>query len=126
MLAFFSVAESQETGAAGVLDRAPVIAAATEIMTKARFCTLITLGEDGHPQARVVDPFSPEAGMVLWIGINPVTRKVREIRKNPRVTVGYLNPDGSGHVTLLGSAEVDTDSAEKQRHYQEGLGISLQ
>ncbi|MGE5717962.1 MAG: hypothetical protein ACM369_15030 [Acidobacteriota bacterium] len=36
-------------------DRAVVLKAAREIAQKARYATFITIGEDGQPQARIVD-----------------------------------------------------------------------
>lgn len=35
------------------LDRLQVIAAASDVMKQAHYCTLVTIGEDGQPQARV-------------------------------------------------------------------------
>jgi PPOX class probable F420-dependent enzyme len=95
-----------------VPDRGAIVAAAQTIATKARFCTLVTVGDEGHPQARIVDPFPPEGEMTIWIATNPVTRKVREVRKDPRVTLVWFDPSGPGYVTLLGTAEVVTDPAE--------------
>jgi general stress protein 26 len=100
-------------------ERAKIVAAAEEIMKKARFCGLVTLGRDGHPQARVVDPFEPERDLTVWIATNPITRKVDEIRADPRVTLYYFDPSGPGYVTLLARAELVTDSAEKARHWKE-------
>jgi hypothetical protein len=40
--------------------RADIIAAARDVIEKAHYCTFVTIGEDGHPQARLVDPLAPE------------------------------------------------------------------
>jgi general stress protein 26 len=100
------------------LERSNVIAAARKLMEKARMCALITIGENGQPQARVVDPFLPEDDMSVWIGTNSRTRKLTQIRKERRVTLFYLDPSQSGYVTLLGTAEVITDSTEKEKHWK--------
>ncbi len=100
-------------------DRAKVLAAARDIMDKARFCTMITVGEDGQPHARVVDPFVPEQDMTVWIGTNPLTRKVAETRKNGRVTLLYFDEATSRFVTLLARGEVVADSAAKAAHWKE-------
>lgn len=100
-------------------DRAKVLAAAREIIDKARYCTLITVGEDGQPQARIVDPFPPDGDMTIWIGTNPLTRKVAQIRKAPRVTLLYFDTTGMRFVTLLARAEVVTDPAEKAKRWKE-------
>ncbi len=99
--------------------RAAVIAAATDIIQKARYCTFITIGEDGQPQARIVDPLAPDAGMTMWMATNPLTRKVSQVRRNPRVTLSCFDGASSSYVTLLGRAAVVTDAAEKQRHWKD-------
>jgi general stress protein 26 len=100
-------------------DRAKVLAAARDIMDKARYCTMVTIAEDGQPQARVVDPFAPEQDMTVWIGTNPLTRKVADIRKNPRVTLLYYDTTRMSFVTLLGRAEIVTAADEKAKHWKE-------
>lgn len=100
-------------------DRSAVIAAARDVMSKARYCSLVTLGDDGHPQARVVDPFSPDEAMTVWIGTRPATRKVAQIAKDPRVTLICFDPGSQGYVTLLGRAEVVSDPVEKERRWKD-------
>jgi general stress protein 26 len=98
--------------------RTQVVAAARAIMQEARYCTLITLGPGGQPQARIVDPFLPDSDLTIWIATNPVTRKVEEIRRDPRVTLLYFNPATQEYVTVLGSAALDTDSLHKAAHWK--------
>jgi PPOX class probable F420-dependent enzyme len=99
-------------------ERPTVLKAARELMVKARYCALVTIGEDGHPQARAIDAFAPEDDMTVWIATNPVTRKVTEVKRDPRVTLYYYEPGGPGYVTLLGKAAVVTDPAEKAKRWK--------
>jgi general stress protein 26 len=108
-----------QTPPAQTPDRLKVVAAAVEVMEKARFCALVTIGRDGHPQARVVDPFPPERDLTVWIATNPITRKVEQIRADPRVTLSYFDPSGPGYVTLLARAELVADPAEKAKRWKE-------
>jgi general stress protein 26 len=100
-------------------DRAAIVKAAREVMLKARYCALITIGPGGQPQARPVDPFAPEEDLTVWIATNPVTRKVKEIRDDARVTLMYLDPAGDGYVTLIGKATLVGDPAEKARLWKD-------
>lgn len=102
-----------------VPDRDRVLTAAREVMAAARYATLVTIGEDGQPEARIVDPFPPEDGLVIWIGTNPLTRKVRQIEGDPRVTLLYFDATGLSYVTLVGRAEPVTDPDVKRRHWKE-------
>ncbi len=100
-------------------ERAAVLQAAREVMEAARYCALITIGPDGHPQARTVDAFAPENDLTVWIGTNRVTRKVGEIRADPRVTLYYFDAGPMNYVTLLGTAEVIDDPAVKAKYWKE-------
>lgn len=97
----------------GTPQRAQVMAAARDVMETARYSTLIAMGDNGQPQARIVDPFVPDSDFAIWIATNPLTRKVTEIRRDPRVTLLYFNRAAAEYVTVLGTATLVADSAEK-------------
>jgi general stress protein 26 len=99
-------------------DRARILSAAREVMKKARYASLVTLAADGQPQARIIDPADPEPDLTVWIATNPATRKVGELRANPRATLFYFDRATGSYVTLLGSATLVTEPAEKARHWQ--------
>jgi general stress protein 26 len=99
--------------------RARIVAAATEVMRAARFCTLVTIDGDGQPRARVMEPFAPEAGMTVWMATNAATRKVSQIRGNPRVTLIYFDQAHNAWVTLAGNASLVTDAAEKAKRWKD-------
>ena len=71
---------------------------AREIMTAASTCALITIDEEGQPRVRAMDPFLPESDFTVWFGTNPKSRKVNQIKKNPKVTLYYLDSDATGYV----------------------------
>ena len=60
-------------------------------MQKAVYCTFITIGEDGQPQARIVDPTLPDSNLTIWIGTNSLTRKVNHIRRDPQGHVAVFS-----------------------------------
>ncbi len=99
--------------------RTKVLAVAREIMEQAHHCALITLGGDGQPQARAMDPFPPAEDMTVWLATSSATRKVAQLRANSRVTLFYFDPKSQGYVTLLGRAELVRDPAEKAAHWKE-------
>lgn len=105
---------------AAATDRATVESAARELIAGARYGTLITLGPDGHPQARTVENLPPESDFTVWFATNPRTRKVDEIRRDPRVTLHWFDPGRLGYVALVGTAAFVTDSAERARRWQPG------
>ncbi len=108
---------AQETSASETQarHRERVLEVARQIMTGARYCTLVTIGEAGQPQARVVDPLEPGADFSVYVATNPVSRKVGEIRKDPRVTLLYFDPARSAYVTLIGRAAEATEAEKAKR-----------
>jgi len=114
-----AVAAQAQTPKPAAPDRPVLLKAARELMEKARFCALVTNDGGGYPQARAIDAFAPEADLTVWIATNPVTRKVAEVKKDPRVTLYYYEPAGPGYVTLQGRAAVVVDPAEKARRWKE-------
>jgi general stress protein 26 len=106
-------------------DRQPAIptpaqirAAAADVMNAARYCTLVTIGDNGQPQARIVDPLVNANSSSIWIATNPLSRKVGEIKRNARVTLLFFNATASEYVTVLGKATLVTDSAQKASHWK--------
>lgn len=99
--------------------RADIIAAARSVIDKARFGTLVTLGEKGEPRARIVDPFAPDSSFVVWVATNPATRKVNEVQHDGRVVMLWFEPGNPGYVSLSGEAVTVSDRAAKDAHWKE-------
>ena len=96
-----------------------LISAAREIMDSTRWCALVTLDESGHPQVRTMDPFPPQEDMVVWLGTNSQSRKVKEIRNDSRVTLYYEDSDGAGYVVIKGHAYLVDDNEKKMQYWKE-------
>ena len=112
--------------AACVLDAQPaapprdaVLKAAREVIASVRYATLSTMDDlSGYPQARVVDPFAPESDFTIWIGTNAETRKVQQVRLNPRVALLYFDSAKQHYVSITGVASIVRDAAEKSRRFK--------
>ena len=99
------------------VDRERAQAAAFDVMKAARYGTLVTLGADGHPQARIVDPLLG-ADRTIWIATNPLTRKVGEIRRDARVTLLFFNAAANEYVTVHGRASAAADAATRAARWK--------
>jgi general stress protein 26 len=99
--------------------RTRVIAVARQVMTAARYCTFVTLGANNQPQARVVDPIEPDAALNVYVATNPRSRKVAELRLDPRVTLLYFDPAREAYVTLIGRAEEVAGPGKAEHHKKE-------
>ena len=96
-----------------------LINAAREIMTSVNTCALITIDYEGSPRVRVMDPFLPENDFTVWFGTNSKSRKVDQIKNNPKVTLYYLDSDESGYVTIHGIAQIVNDKLEKEKRWKD-------
>jgi len=98
------------------LSRAELIAAAREIIAGQTYCALITQDEEGRSQVRTMNPFPPEEDMTVWIATSTLTRKVQQMRRDPRVTLYYANHgQATGYVAMVGKAELVDDKAEMMK-----------
>lgn len=95
-----------------------LIEAAIEIISAAGTCALITVDEEGVPRVRAMDPFAPEENLTIWFGTNSRSRKVDQIKKNPGVTLYYLDSDASGYVIVQGVARLVNDPKEKEKRWK--------
>lgn len=119
LLVFLPSPAPAQATAAPPPSRSDILAASRDVMQKARYCTLVTIGEDGHPQARIVDPLGPDGSFTTWIATNPLTRKVAQIQRDARVTLLCFDAATSSYVTVLGKAAIVTDAAEKTQRWKE-------
>ncbi|MGE3540453.1 MAG: pyridoxamine 5'-phosphate oxidase family protein [Candidatus Tectimicrobiota bacterium] len=102
-----------------MLTSAAVLAVIRETLAQVEFCFLITLGVSGQANARLMQPFAPEADLSLWLGTSPASRKVLDIRREPRVTLAFHQAPVPAYVTCQGTAEIVADLATRQRYWRE-------
>ncbi len=98
------------------VSREHLLAVARTIIDSAGCRTLITVDENGEPQARAMSPFPPEENMVIWLGTSPRSRKVKQIKNNPSVMVYYYDTKGLSYVSVAGQARI-VDDPDKKTHY---------
>ena len=92
--------------------------AAREIMIAAKTCALITLDHEGRPRVRAMDPLHPESDFTIWFGTNPKSRKVEQLKEDPRVTLYYVENDHSGYVMIHGTAQIVNNQKEKEKRWK--------
>jgi general stress protein 26 len=95
-----------------------LLLAAREIMTSAETCALITLDQEGRARVRTMDPFDPEEDFTVWFGTNSNSRKVDQIKNDPRVSLYYLGNEAAGYVMVHGTAYLVDDKEEKENRWK--------
>ena len=92
-------------------------AAARSIVNAAAYATFVTIDKRGQPQTRTVHPVAPDSDFVVWFATNPRTRKVQQLRTNPRAALHYFDRERLSYVAITGRAYVVTDRATKRAHW---------
>jgi len=98
--------------------RTKFISVAKEIMTSAGICALTSLDQDGLPRVRPMDAFLPESDMTVWFGTNAHSRKVKQIKEDPRVSLYYFDRNSGSYVLIQGRAELVDDPREKEKRWK--------
>lgn len=97
-----------------IADDAEILQLAREVIEKVRYGALITVGQSGQPRSRIVDAFEPDKDFVIYVATKPNTRKVEQIKSNPRATLFYFDAEGRNYVSVMGKATLVDDLATKQ------------
>jgi len=90
------------------------------VIKSAYYTTLITLDKDNQPKARIVEPFLPKENYVIWIGTNPKSRKVNQLKNNSKTTLHYFDKNKLAYVSLMGNAFLVNDDETKQKIWKTG------
>jgi general stress protein 26 len=116
-------ANSQNTGRQ--IPRDTLISAALDIIKSTNYCALTTLDETGQPQMRTMNPFPMKDQIEIWFASNRNSRKISEIKKDPRVSVYWADhTNATGYVSINGKATIIDDKElliKKKRAYWEGI-----
>jgi general stress protein 26 len=106
-------------------NRDTIILAAHEIISETTYCGLVTIDSLGQPQIRTMNPFPVKDDFVIWFATARTSRKVKEIKKNPKVCVYFANHlTAKGYVNINGSASVIDDRdllIKMKRDYWNGI-----
>lgn len=92
-----------------------LLAAAKDTVVRTKNCWLATIGAAGAPNARIVSRIpgvEPDPDWTIWFLTSDSSRKVAEIRADPRVTMGFQLDIDSAYAVLAGCAEIVGARAE--------------
>jgi general stress protein 26 len=107
---FILTAIPRDIQAQSPVNRDTILVAAKEIIMETVYCALVTIDSTGQPQVRTMNPFPANDELITWFATSRYSRKVREIRRNPKVCVYYADHmTAKGYVNITGTAEVIDD-----------------
>lgn len=107
------------------VSRDTLIIATHEIISETTYCGLVTVDSSGQPQIRTMNPFPVKDDLIIWFATSRTSRKVREIKDNPKVCVYFANHlTAKGYVNITGSASVIDNKEllmQMKREYWNGI-----
>lgn len=123
-IVFFAIT-AQNLNAQTDVNRDTMIVAARDIISQTTYCGLVTIDSTGQPQVRTMNPFPVKEDLVIWFATSRDSRKVGELRNNPKVAVYFADHiTAKGYVNISGKAEVIDDKEllqKMKREYWEGI-----
>lgn len=124
-LVLFTALLSFRISAQQAFSRDTLITAAHEIIKATHYCALVTMDSTGQPQVRTMNPFPANDELITWFATSRTSRKVREIKSNPKVCVYYADHVAAkGYVSITGTAQVIDDKElliKMKRDYWSGI-----
>ncbi|MBK7131650.1 MAG: pyridoxamine 5'-phosphate oxidase family protein [Bacteroidales bacterium] len=116
---------SPKINAQSAINRDTLMFAAKEIIKGTNYCGLATVDASGQPQMRTMNPFPVNDEFITWFATSRSSRKVKEIKNNPKVCVYYADHStAKGYVSITGTAEVIDDRdllVKMKRDYWNGI-----
>ena len=94
-----------------------------ELINRNRYSKLITFGPDGAPHGRIMTNLPLGKGVVIWFATGLSTNKIKDIKKNPNVSVFVDDPDDQTYASIIGKAEIITDNRLLKKFWQEPFGF---
>lgn len=87
-------------------------------MKEADYCFFMTHGESNQINARLMHPFEPDSDFNVWLGASPNSRKVREVLRQNKVTLAFINPRSTAYITIVGTAVLDSNIDLKRKYWR--------
>ena len=114
LLLLFFAALAQKDSATAQL-QTDIQSKTLRILDSIEYCSLITIDSIGQPRVRIMSPFPVDSTFTVWLGTHSKSRKVYQIRNNPKVTLSYFNVSTSEYVSIHGNAAIIETNSEKER-----------
>jgi general stress protein 26 len=113
-------ANDSKMGEAHSVDQ--LLSVARAIVLNVKNCWLVTVAPSGEANARIVAPIAGvpcESEWTAWVLTSAGSRKVDEIKRDDRVTLGYQHDPDGAYVVLAGRASIVDDRPEISKRWND-------
>lgn len=93
------------------------------MLNKAKYCFLVTQGEDGWCHTRLVQPIieidnKNSEYFRIWLGTRQDLRKVEEVWNNPKITLAFEDSRENANLVIYGYAYIETEERIKKNYWK--------
>jgi general stress protein 26 len=103
------------------MDKETAIAQALALAERSGIVMLGTNGDDGTPNIKAMLKMENEGLKTIWMGTNTASRRVEQLRRDPRASLYFIDMEKWMGVMLVGEIELLQDPESRQRLWREGF-----
>ena len=102
------------------MDKETAIEQAQALAERSGIVMLGTNGDDGTPNIKAMLKMENEGLKTIWMSTNTSSRRVSELRRDPRACLYFVDMEAWEGVMLVGEMELLQDAESRQRLWREG------
>jgi general stress protein 26 len=102
------------------MDRQETMAEALQLVESSEICLLGTNGEDGFPNIKAMLNVKHEGMNRIWLITNTSSRRVRQLGKDNRACVYYVDDQEFKGLMLTGNIQILQDSKSRHMLWRDG------
>jgi general stress protein 26 len=92
-----------------------------ELANRSEIAMLGTNADQGYPHIRGMIKMENEGLKKIWFSTNTSSKKIEQLKKNPKACVFFVDMDKWMGLTLVGTCKILRDAESKQRLWREGF-----
>jgi len=102
------------------MEKEEAIQKALELANRSTIAMLGTNGDDGYPNIKAMIKMENEGLRAVWFSTNTSSRRVAQLRRDPRVSVYFVDFENWMGLMLVGDVEILQDQASRERLWRDG------
>ncbi|UCG63279.1 MAG: pyridoxamine 5'-phosphate oxidase family protein [Candidatus Zixiibacteriota bacterium] len=103
------------------MDEQEVRNACLDLIERSQIVIVGTVNTDGFPEIRAMLNMEHDGLREFWFSTNTSSRKIAQLKANPKGCVYYVDSEAFRGVTLTGTFEILQDKESRQRLWREGF-----
>jgi general stress protein 26 len=102
------------------MEKEEAIKKSLELIKRSKIVLLGTNSEDGYPNIKALLNLETEGLKTIWLSTNTSSKRVRQIKENPKACVYYVDESQFVGLMLLGKIEILNDRQSRKKLWRDG------